>query len=1183
MNQAQPGYQGSSSYPYSDLDRDQDGDRQRLDTLKRKIASIEQRLTSAAEPYPPVHDRPAAAVSARRPGDMQLALTDIAHRQANLNARRTPVAPLRHATGPRLQGPDPETLKGIEAIGRHLGDMKKEIADLKGKIVQESESPRPLEVPKSEIDRIAHAVSEMQASSHLDEAAFERLSSELDELRETMKRDVQSAMRSEFEQSQKDTTPRFTEMEDRLDLLTRNLDSLSQHATGHMSPQVDELSQQLNAVRTSLEDLPQTLAISRLEKRLAEVAEKTESSLAVVAEQFNASDRAGSGIEPEAIASIESRLDEIARALVAVSNQGAKQPKIDMSAVERVEARLADLARTVDEMGQPESNGVGHEEIDQLSVRIQGLTERLGSFEEYARKGDIGAAAAMFASPDTGKIEEQLRQLNNRMADVSAPPQLTQLEEQIDGLHARLEQAFQTHSTSEQISGLEAQIGQVLHQLNDREGAAGAVDAGALEARLAQIEDLLANPQDATLETARLAAQQAVEMIGSQSEQGEIIAALSEDLRSLQDIAETGSRHSEQSAKAVQESLEQVIDRLASIETSMDRGAATASTSGHTLPKAVGLDQIAAQQQEETVAAGGGGVGPIHKAALESGFVDTMPAQVEAPSIDPVDDLDAAVSLTDEEEPENNEPLEPGSSAPDLDHLVQRASAKLKVARKAAQEHGATPLPEDEREPETQPNVVEAARRAVRQAEENNEVVAPVPGETRASSLRASMSKLSAGSSFDFQKFRKPIILAVAVVLLSVIGVRGYQYLAAPTAPVEISDAQQVDPAADEQLAPVAADAKNEERPEPRTVEQGNDTQAPPVERTTTLVPIQEAAPSTADSQAAVTEDVTGQSVAPAADPEAAAPGATDTTAPTETVAQSSAGQSAAAFDVPRSAGPAALVAAARSGDPKALFHLGMRYSEGNGVERNMAEAANWFARSAELGFAPAQYSIGSLNEKGIGIERNVEQAAQWYEKAANQGNARAMHNLAVINAMGNPPAIKTDMAKATEWFRQAAAYGIKDSQFNLGILYGQGMGVPQNLPESYKWFALAAKTGDSDAAKKRDEVADAMDPEDLTAARKEVADWKPRALDEEANRMKAPPEWHGRAGSGDSGSAATQRELIMKAQVMLNQRGFEVGTPDGLMGPKTQKAIAQFQRDAGLPVTGKVDTELLAALDIQV
>jgi len=269
--------------------------------------------------------------------------------------------------------------------------------------------------------------------------------------------------------------------------------------------------------------------------------------------------------------------------------------------------------------------------------------------------------------------------------------------------------------------------------------------------------------------------------------------------------------------------------------------------------------------------------------------------------------------------------------------------------------------------------------------------------------------------------------------------------------------------------------------------------------------------------------------------------------------------------------GPEPLVLAATKGDPKALFELGMRYSNGKAVKRDMVKSAKWFEHAAEAGFAPAQYSIGSLYEKGIGVEKNVKTAASWYEKASAQGNARAMHNLAVINAMGSSG--EPNMDVAVRWFKDAAAYGIKDSQFNLGILYGQGMGVPQNLSESYKWFALAAKTGDTDAAKKRDEVAKAMDPSNLEAVRGQVKSWKPAIPKAATNKVIVPPQWRGEKGSASAVSS------VQKAQVLLNERGFNVGTPDGLMGPKTQRAIMEFQRGAGLAITGKINPKLIQAL----
>ena len=63
-----------------------------------------------------------------------------------------------------------------------------------------------------------------------------------------------------------------------------------------------------------------------------------------------------------------------------------------------------------------------------------------------------------------------------------------------------------------------------------------------------------------------------------------------------------------------------------------------------------------------------------------------------------------------------------------------------------------------------------------------------------------------------------------------------------------------------------------------------------------------------------------------------------------------------------------------------------------------------------------------------------------------------------------------------------------------------------------------------------------------------------------------------------DYGMPATPSPLTA-VQEKLNLLGYEAGPNDGLMGPKTRGAIRAFQKDAGLPVTGKIDSELLARL----
>ena len=59
----------------------------------------------------------------------------------------------------------------------------------------------------------------------------------------------------------------------------------------------------------------------------------------------------------------------------------------------------------------------------------------------------------------------------------------------------------------------------------------------------------------------------------------------------------------------------------------------------------------------------------------------------------------------------------------------------------------------------------------------------------------------------------------------------------------------------------------------------------------------------------------------------------------------------------------------------------------------------------------------------------------------------------------------------------------------------------------------------------------------------------------------------------------ALSRQQLMALQTALNQRGFDSGTPDGVMGPTTRGAIRGYQRSVGLPADGYPTLDLLQRL----
>lgn len=77
-------------------------------------------------------------------------------------------------------------------------------------------------------------------------------------------------------------------------------------------------------------------------------------------------------------------------------------------------------------------------------------------------------------------------------------------------------------------------------------------------------------------------------------------------------------------------------------------------------------------------------------------------------------------------------------------------------------------------------------------------------------------------------------------------------------------------------------------------------------------------------------------------------------------------------------------------------------------------------------------------------------------------------------------------------------------------------------------------------------------------------------------------------AGGGDlknpppEDTPALSRNDVMKLQSALNARGYDSGTPDGILGPNTRSAIRQYQANEGLIADGFPGPDLLEALGVQ-
>ena len=112
----------------------------------------------------------------------------------------------------------------------------------------------------------------------------------------------------------------------------------------------------------------------------------------------------------------------------------------------------------------------------------------------------------------------------------------------------------------------------------------------------------------------------------------------------------------------------------------------------------------------------------------------------------------------------------------------------------------------------------------------------------------------------------------------------------------------------------------------------------------------------------------------------------------------------------------------AAQGAAQAQYEVGRRFWNGDGVDQDHKQAADWFDRAARQGLAAAQCALGLCYERGDGVEQDMWQAAAWYQWAAQQDDVEAQLHLSECYEKGR--GVPKDKEKAAEWLYKAAQHG---------------------------------------------------------------------------------------------------------------------------------------------------------------
>ena len=187
--------------------------------------------------------------------------------------------------------------------------------------------------------------------------------------------------------------------------------------------------------------------------------------------------------------------------------------------------------------------------------------------------------------------------------------------------------------------------------------------------------------------------------------------------------------------------------------------------------------------------------------------------------------------------------------------------------------------------------------------------------------------------------------------------------------------------------------------------------------------------------------------------------------------------------------------------NPQIQAMLGVGCEEGLGCEKNLDEAAKWYARALKQGYEKVegplrrvntkrallafeakrwkeglrlvetadkdnkelQYYLGYCHEYGIEMQKNLTKAVSAYEHAAKKGFAVAQYRYGkcLENGVGGDANPK----EALVWLEKAAAQGLVEAMMECAAVFEHGKGTDKNPLKAEEYCRRAAAKGNRGAA----------------------------------------------------------------------------------------------------------------------
>lgn len=149
---------------------------------------------------------------------------------------------------------------------------------------------------------------------------------------------------------------------------------------------------------------------------------------------------------------------------------------------------------------------------------------------------------------------------------------------------------------------------------------------------------------------------------------------------------------------------------------------------------------------------------------------------------------------------------------------------------------------------------------------------------------------------------------------------------------------------------------------------------------------------------------------------------------------------------------------AADSGETDSWFYVGLAYEEGKGVQKDERYAAQCYENGIQENVG-CQNRLGVMYFQGKGVVQNYEKSVALLMKAFESGSNWGTVYLA--KAYFNGWGVTKDYTRA-RGFLEKVTWSNPDAYFMLGVIYAQGLGVPEDIKRGVEYLQKSGNHQDS-------------------------------------------------------------------------------------------------------------------------